>query len=380
MTDAPAATAPLLANRPGIRHGFFGRQGGVSTGIYGSLNCGPGSKDAPEAVRENRARVARRLGAAHLLSLYQVHGAEVIEVRETWDEATRPRCDAMVTDRPGLALGALAADCGPILFAEAEAGVIGAAHAGWRGALAGVADATVAAMERLGARRERIAAVLGPTIAQASYEVGAEFPAPFLAQDRDNARFFAPGARPGKFQFDLPGYIVCAARTPRPRRGLARPRHLQRPRHLFQLPPHHPRRRRRLRPQRLGDRAGGVMLHFSRAELAERRGRTCAALAARGLDGLLCFRQESMYYLTGYDTLRLRLFPVPLSRRPTGGMILLTRAPDLRQAQLHLDDRGHPHLGRPRRRHAGTGAAARHPRRAGLPRQAARASNGTPTA
>jgi YfiH family protein len=208
MTEAPCATAPLLSNRPGIRHGFFGRRGGVSTGIYGSLNCGPGSRDAPEAVCENRSRVARSLGARHLLSLYQVHGAEVVAVRDAWDTADRPHCDAMVTDRPGLALGILAADCGPILFADAEAGVIGTAHAGWRGALAGVADATVAAMERLGARRERIAAVLGPTIAQPSYEVGAEFPAPFLAQDRANERFFAPGARPGKFQFDLPGYVV----------------------------------------------------------------------------------------------------------------------------------------------------------------------------
>ncbi|MCW5770954.1 MAG: peptidoglycan editing factor PgeF [Rhodospirillaceae bacterium] len=206
MTHAPAATAPLL-NRPGIRHGFFGRQGGVSGGIYGSLNCGPGSADAPDAVRENRARVARTLGADHLLSLHQIHGVEVVTVTEPWSE-NRPRSDAMVTDRPGIALGTLAADCGPILFADAEAGVIGAAHAGWRGALAGVADATVAAMERLGAVRARIVAVLGPTIAQASYEVGAEFPAPFLAQDRDNARFFAPGVRPGKFQFDLPGYIV----------------------------------------------------------------------------------------------------------------------------------------------------------------------------
>ncbi len=210
MTEAPAARSTLLSGLAGIRHGFFGRKGGVSAGIYDSLNCGPGSNDAPEAVRENRSRVTRTLGAAHLLSLYQVHGVEVITVREPWENgAARPRCDAMVTDRPGLALGTLAADCGPVLFADAEAAVIGAAHAGWKGALAGMLESTVAAMEKLGARRARIRAALGPTIAQASYEVGPEFPAPFLAEHRDNARFFAAGARPGKHQFDLPGYIVA---------------------------------------------------------------------------------------------------------------------------------------------------------------------------
>ncbi len=210
MTDAPAARSTLLSGLAGIRHGYFGRKGGVSAGIYDSLNCGPGSNDAPEAVRENRARVASTLSAKHLLSLYQVHGTEVITVREAWENgASRPRCDAMVTDRPGLALGTLAADCGPVLFADADAGVIGAAHAGWKGALAGVLESTVAAMEALGARRERIRAALGPTIAQASYEVGAEFPAPFLAEHRDNERFFAPGAKPGKHHFDLPGYIVA---------------------------------------------------------------------------------------------------------------------------------------------------------------------------
>ena len=208
MSETPAARSSLLA-LAGVQHGFFGRRGGVSAGIYDSLNCGPGSNDAPDAVRENRARVARTLAAEHLLSLYQVHGIEVIAVREPWENGSnRPRCDAMVTDRPGLALGTLAADCGPILFADAEAGVIGAAHAGWRGALAGVAEATVAAMERLGAKRHRIRAALGPTISQSSYEVGEEFPAPFLAEHRDNARFFAVG-KPGKHMFDLPGYIVA---------------------------------------------------------------------------------------------------------------------------------------------------------------------------
>jgi len=208
MTTAPAARSPLLQRLAGVKHGFFGRRGGVSAGIYESLNCGPGSNDAPEAVRENRARVARTLGAEHLLSLYQVHGIEVIAVTEPWEnDASRPRCDAMVTDRPGLALGTLAADCGPILFADAEAGVIGAAHAGWKGAVAGIAETTVAAMEKLGATRANIRAALGPTIAQESYEVGAEFPAPFIAEHAANARFFAPG-KPGKHMFDLSGYIL----------------------------------------------------------------------------------------------------------------------------------------------------------------------------
>ena len=209
MTDTPAARAPSLDVLAGIKHGFFGRRGGVSAGIYDSLNCGPGSNDAPDSVRENRDRVARALGADHLLSLYQIHGPEVITVTAPWENgAGRPRCDAMVTDRPGLALGTLAADCGPILFADSEAGVIAAAHAGWKGAISGVADATLKAMEKLGARRERIRAALGPTIAQVSYEVGAEFPAPFRAERADNERFFAPG-RPGKHQFDLPGYILA---------------------------------------------------------------------------------------------------------------------------------------------------------------------------
>ncbi len=210
MTEAPAARSPLLSGLAGVKHGFFGRQGGVSAGIYDSLNCGPGSHDAPEAVRENRARVARTLGAPHLLSLYQVHGIEVITAREPWENGKdRPRCDAMVTDRPGLALGTLAADCAPILFADPEAGVAGAAHAGWRGALAGVAEATVGAMERLGAKAHRIRAALGPTIAQSSYEVGPEFPAPFLAERRDSERFFAAAATPGKHMFDLPGYMAA---------------------------------------------------------------------------------------------------------------------------------------------------------------------------
>lgn len=207
MTAPPSATAPVLA-LPGIRHGFFGRRGGASSGIYDSLNCGPGSRDEAAAVIENRARVTRALGAKHLLSLYQTHGADVIVACEPWGTSDRPRADAMVTERPGLALGTLAADCAPILFADAETQVIGAAHSGWRGALAGVAAATVGAMERLGARRERIRAAIGPTIGPRSYEVGAELPESFMAQRESHRQYFARIAKPGKFLFDLPAFLL----------------------------------------------------------------------------------------------------------------------------------------------------------------------------
>lgn len=205
------ASAPPLDGLPGIRHGFFGSRGGVSTGLYASLNGGQGSGDDPGAVRENRRRVAGELGVAEtaLVSAYQCHSDRAVAVTEPWTRETRPRCDAMVTDRPGLGLGVLAADCGPVLLADAEARVVGAAHAGWKGALAGVLPNAVAAMERLGADRSRIVAALGPCIRQASYEVGPEFPAPFLEQHKDNARYFRAGARAGHFQFDLGGYIVA---------------------------------------------------------------------------------------------------------------------------------------------------------------------------
>jgi len=208
MTDAlPFLTAPPLAELPGIRHGFFTRRGGVSGGIYESLNVGYGSDDDPGAVTRNRGRVTAALGlcADALHTVYQVHGCKVIHVDAPWRDA--PRCDAMVTNRPGIALGILTADCAPVLFADAEAGIVGAAHAGWKGALAGVVQATVGAMLALGARRGAIAAALGPTIARDSYEVGPEFPAPFLADDPDNEVFFAPSARDGHFMFDLPGYL-----------------------------------------------------------------------------------------------------------------------------------------------------------------------------
>lgn len=198
--------AETLSRLPRITHGFFGRHGGVSTGLYASLNCGAGSNDDPVHVAENRARVAASLGAApsHLLSLYQIHSPEVLTVTAPWTE--RPQADGMVTATPGLALGVLAADCTPILFADAAAGIIGACHAGWKGALAGVAEATIAAMRDLGART--ITAAIGPTIRQAAYEVGDEFRDRFVAADPANGDWFAPGKAADKFQFDLPGYLT----------------------------------------------------------------------------------------------------------------------------------------------------------------------------
>ena len=207
-----SATAFTAAPLAGVAHGFFTREGGVSSGIYAGLNCGPGSADDPAAVAENRARAAAALGGGPLLTLHQVHSATVVTADpDRW--APRPRADAVVTDRPGVILGALAADCAPVLLADAEAGVIGAAHAGWRGALGGVLEATVAAMERLGAQAGRIGAAIGPCISQTAYEVGPEFAARFVAAHADSARFFAegPGGRP---HFDLPGFALarlCAA-------------------------------------------------------------------------------------------------------------------------------------------------------------------------
>jgi hypothetical protein len=193
---------------PGVAHGFFTREGGVSTGIYASLNCGVGSGDAPDCVAENRARVARALGVPRdsVVTNNQVHGIAVVTVADAAPRGEQPRADAMVTKQRGVALGILTADCVPVLFADPEAGIVGAAHAGWRGAVGGVLDATVEAMVTLGARPARIHAGIGPAIAQASYEVGPEFPAPFLAQDRANERFFVAAAS-RKFHFDLPAYV-----------------------------------------------------------------------------------------------------------------------------------------------------------------------------
>ncbi len=192
----------------GIRHGFFTRDGGVSDGIYASLNCGLGSGDDADKVAENcrRAMAALDLTRDDLATCHQVHSASVAVVDASWPPAARPRADAMVSRRRGVALGILTADCAPVLFADAEAGVIGAAHAGWRGAVAGVLEATVAAMVALGAAPARIHAGIGPCIAQPSYEVGPEFPAPFLAADPADADLFRPAPRAGHFLFDLAGY------------------------------------------------------------------------------------------------------------------------------------------------------------------------------
>jgi YfiH family protein len=202
--------ANLLAGLDGIAHRFFTRRGGVSSGLYSSLNCGYGSGDSPDNVRENRRRAAARFGRQEpdLLTLYQIHSTEVLAVGdERWTSPGAPKADGLVTDRTGVVLGVMAADCAPVLLADPHARVIGAAHAGWRGALAGVVEATIAAMEKLGARRERVRAAVGPCIGRASYEVGPEFPAPFLAQDEANARFLRAAPRTGHFLFDLAGYL-----------------------------------------------------------------------------------------------------------------------------------------------------------------------------
>ena len=192
-----------------VRHGFFTRAGGVSEGIFASLNCGWGSSDELRHVVENRARVAKTLGIAtsSLVTCNQVHGSCVVTVERAWERSDQPRADAMVTRARGLALGILTADCVPVLFADAAAGIIGAAHAGWRGAIGGVLEATIEAMTGLGAKRPLIHAGIGPAIAQASYEVGPEFPAPFLAQDSANAVFFRSMSDSGRYHFDLPAYV-----------------------------------------------------------------------------------------------------------------------------------------------------------------------------
>ncbi|GGJ03699.1 peptidoglycan editing factor PgeF [Neoroseomonas lacus] len=209
---AEFVTAESLAGLPGLAHGFFTRRGGVSAGPFAALNCSLSGKDDADAVRENRRRAADALGvpATALAGLTQVHGIDVAVLDTPWPENDRPVADALVTRRPGLALGVVTADCAPVLFADAESGVIGAAHAGWRGAVAGVLEATIAAMEALGARRGRIVTAVGPCIRQPSYEVAADLRDAVLARDPADARFFADGVREGRWQFDLAGY--CAAR------------------------------------------------------------------------------------------------------------------------------------------------------------------------
>jgi YfiH family protein len=206
MTPPPVLTSPLL-DLPGVRHAFFTRQGGVSEGIYASLNVGLGSRDDADAVRENRRRAAAHFGARQIVTAYQVHSARAVPVRGPWPEAA-PEADGVVSATPGVVCGALAADCAPVLLADAEAGVVGAAHAGWKGALTGVVEAAVAEMEALGARRERISAAVGPCIGPRSYEVGLEFLDRFAAADPAHGRFFTAGESADKRMFDLPGFVL----------------------------------------------------------------------------------------------------------------------------------------------------------------------------
>ena len=211
MTDQALPSpieSPLLAERAGnaARHGFFTRAGGVSEGIYRGLNVGLGSKDEREKVEENRASVARWFSATpdRLATVNQVHSPDVVLIDENYD-GERPQADAMVSATPGMVLGVLSADCGPILFCDPDARVVGAAHAGWKGALYGVLESTIAAMERLGAKREYILASLGPSIGRHNYEVGPEFVERFLAADKEYGRYFTPSQKPGHAMFDLPG-------------------------------------------------------------------------------------------------------------------------------------------------------------------------------
>ena len=205
LMHPPFVTAPSVTRISGLAHGFFGRRGGVSAGDYDSLNAGEGSADTSRNVAENRARISGAVGARWLLSCYQVHSPDVVHVTSPWDE--RPKADAMVTDRPGFGLCVLSADCTPVLFSDPDAGVIGAAHAGWKGALAGVLLGAVEAMDALGAQRSRIRAAIGPTIQQASYEVGPEFRDAFLAAHASSEDLFIPG-QGDRLHFDLPGF--CA--------------------------------------------------------------------------------------------------------------------------------------------------------------------------
>ena len=195
----------------GIRHAFFTREGGVSSGVYEGLNGGTGSNDKPEHIAENRARMAAAVGVTpeNFLTAYQIHSPDVVVAEKPWPQSERPRADAIVTKVPGLAIGISTADCGPVLFADPQARVLGAAHAGWRGAFGGVIESTLAAMEKLGADRTRVVAAAGPMISQPNYEVGQELVDRFLAAEPANDRFFAPATRPGHAMFDLPGYVVA---------------------------------------------------------------------------------------------------------------------------------------------------------------------------
>src|ERR1700744_3775079 len=199
----------LLSAIPGLRHAFFSREGGVSGGIYAGLNGGLGSHDDPAHVAENRRRMAEQMGVAptHLIGVHQIHSPDALVATGPWQSTDRPKADALVTQNEGLAISITTADCGPVLFVDPKARVIGAAHAGWKGALTGVLESTIDAMEKLGADRNGIVAAIGPLIRQPSYEVGGEFVERFVNADAENALFFLPGARDGHSMFDLGGFI-----------------------------------------------------------------------------------------------------------------------------------------------------------------------------
>ncbi|HZE52245.1 MAG TPA: peptidoglycan editing factor PgeF [Bradyrhizobium sp.] len=201
--------SPLLSAIPGLRHAFFSREGGVSDGIYAGLNGGLGSNDDPVAVAENRRRMAEQMGVppSHFLGVHQIHSPDAVVATGPWQGASRPRADAIVTRTEGLAIGITAADCGPLLLVDPDARVIGAAHAGWKGALAGIVESTIEVMEKLGAERAGIVAAIGPLIRQPSYEVGNEFVERFMEEDAENTLFFLPAAREGHAMFDLAGFI-----------------------------------------------------------------------------------------------------------------------------------------------------------------------------
>jgi len=208
MPTPKPLTAACLSGLPNIAHGFFTRRGGVSQGIYASLNCGQGSRDDPEAVGENRARVGAFLRASAPITVNQVHSATAVIAERAWDVQHRPRADAIVTATPGLAIGVLSADCAPVLLADPQAGVIGAVHAGWRGALEGIVEAAIAALERLGGRTERLRGSVGPCIGQPAYEVGWDFERTFLDRDAESAQFFVRPRAGGRPHFDLSGYVA----------------------------------------------------------------------------------------------------------------------------------------------------------------------------
>lgn len=204
-----ALTSKQFESHANLRHGFWGRRGGASSGVFTSLNCGYGSDDEPVLVRANREVVADALGTGvdRLVTAYQIHSADVVRVERAWAREDSPRGDAMVTRIPGIALGVLAADCAPLLLADADAGVVGSAHAGWQGAFKGVVEAVVSEMVVLGAHRSRIHAEVGPCITQENYEVGPEFRDRFAGVDKGFERFFIPSGRPGHWMFDLPGFV-----------------------------------------------------------------------------------------------------------------------------------------------------------------------------